>query len=123
MSDEGLGSAADQRQHPRFRVNLTIHIRLSSGELVSGVAVNISKGGLYIEYGAPADPDDEFEMLFDLPFENDFRRVYARAKVIRSVIIGGKDVYGIAFAFTSFAKDTEEVLEQYLDYRSVQQGI
>jgi hypothetical protein len=61
-------------------------------------------------------------MMFDLPFTEDFRRVYARARVVRSVIIGDRDVFGIAFAFIAFGKDTEQVLDQYIELRERRQA-
>ena len=112
---------AEKRVHHRYRVNFSVHIRLSSGDLAKATAVNLSQGGIYIEYGAPADAGLEFEMLFDLPFDDAFRRVSVRAKVVRSVVIGGKDVYGIAFAFTGFGKNTDQLLEKYLELRQLKQ--
>jgi len=107
----------ENRQHQRFRVNLTVFIRLSSGELARAHAVDLSMGGVYIEYGAPADKDKEFEMAFDLPFRDDFQRVLVKAKVVRSIVIGSRNVYGLAFIFTEFAKDTDQVLAKYLELR------
>ena len=112
---------AEKRVHDRYKVNFSVHIRLSSGDLARATAVNLSRGGIYIEYGASADAGLEFDMLFDLPFDDDFRRVYARAKVVRSVVIGDKDVYGIAFVFTGFGKNTDQVLEKYLELRQLKQ--
>lgn len=111
----------EKRLHDRFRVNFSVAIRLSDGDVARARAVNLSLGGIYIEYGSPADEGREFDMLFDLPFDDAFRRVYARAKVVRSVVVGNKHVFGIAFTFTSFAKDTEKVLEKYLELREFKQ--
>ena len=118
---QGAHQGRENRVHVRFRVNFTVHIRLSDGDIAKANAVNLSQGGIYIEYGAPADEGLEFDMLFDLPFDDAFRRVYARVKVVRSVIIGGKDVFGIAFSFTGFGKNTEQVLEKYLELRQLKQ--
>jgi len=109
--------ANENRQHQRFRVNLTVFIRLSSGELARANAVDLSMGGIYIEYGASADKDKVFEMAFDLPFKDDFRRVLVKAKIVRSVVIGSRNMYGLAFLFTEFAKDTDQVLAKYIELR------
>jgi len=108
---------SENRQHQRFRVNLTVFIRLSNGELARANAVDISMGGIYIEYGASADKDKVFEMAFDLPFKDDFRRVLVKAKIVRSIVIGSRNMYGLAFIFTEFAKDTDQVLAKYLELR------
>jgi len=107
----------ESRQHQRFRVNLTVFIRLSNGDLARANAVDLSMGGIYIEYGAPADKDKVFEMAFDLPFKDDFRRVLVKAKIVRSVVIGSRNMYGLAFIFTEFAKETDQVLAKYLELR------
>ena len=107
----------ENRQHQRFRVNLTVFIRLSNGELARANAVDLSMGGIYIEYGASADKDKVFEMAFDLPFKDDFRRVLVKAKIVRSIVIGSRNMYGLAFIFTEFAKDTDQVLAKYLEFR------
>jgi len=107
----------ENRQHQRFRVSLTVFIRLSNGELARANAVDISMGGIYIEYGASADKDKVFEMAFDLPFKDDFRRVLVKAKIVRSIVIGSRNMYGLAFIFTEFAKDTDQVLAKYLEFR------
>ena len=114
-------SDREKRLHTRFRVNFPVHIRLSDGDVARARAVNLSMGGIYIEYGSSADEGREFDMLFDLSFDDGFRRVFVRAKVVRSVIIGGKDVFGIAFSFTRFARDSEQVLEKYLHLRDLKQ--
>jgi len=111
-------SENESRQHQRFRVSLTVFIRLSSGELARANAVDLSMGGIYIEYGAAADKDKVFEMAFDLPFKDDFRRVLVKAKIVRSVVIGGRNMYGLAFLFTEFAQDTDKVLAKYIELRS-----
>lgn len=120
VGQEGNSSeASEKRRHTRYRVSLPVHIRLSSGELARAKAVDISLGGVYIEYGAPAEEGKVFEMLFDLPFATDFQRVYVKSKVVRSVVIGGRHVYGIAFNFVEFARETDKVLEKYLELRGL----
>lgn len=117
MEASDAAPASENRQHQRFKVSLTVFIRLSSGELARAHAVDLSMGGVYIEYGAPADKDKEFEMAFDLPFKDSFQRVLVKAKVVRSIVIGSRNMYGLAFIFTEFAKDSENVLAKYLDLR------
>lgn len=117
----GIKQGRERRKHVRYRVSLPVYIKLSSGELTKATAVDISSGGVYIEYGASADEGKVFEMLFDLPFDNDFQRVYVKAKVVRAFVIGNRNVYGIAFSFIEFARDTENVLNKYLELRSLKQ--
>ena len=112
----------EKRKHVRFRISLPVCIRLSNGDIARAHAVDISLGGIYIEYGAPADAGKVFEMLFDLPFDKDFKRVIVKAEVVRSIVIGGKDVFGIAFMFKEFGKDTEKVLEKYLELRELKRA-
>jgi len=118
VEDSKVSAESDNRQHQRFRINLTVFIRLSNGELARANAVDLSMGGIYIEYGASADKDKVFEMAFDLPFKDDFGRVLVKAKVVRSIIIGNRNMYGLAFIFTEFAKDTDKVLANYLKLRA-----
>jgi len=99
-----------------------VYIRLSDGDVARARAVDLSQGGIYIEYGSPAEEGREFEMMFDLPFTLEFKRVYVKANVIRSVIIGGRDTFGIAFSFTEFARDTDQVLASYLELRGFKQA-
>lgn len=111
----------ERRVHVRYRISLPVYIKLSTGELAKTTAVDISSGGIYVEYGASADEGKVFEMLFDLPFDQDFQRVYVKARVVRSLVIGNRDVYGIAFSFIEFARDTDRVLKKYLELRSLKQ--
>ncbi|MDQ1363943.1 MAG: PilZ protein, partial [Pseudomonadota bacterium] len=92
--NQGAGSevTSENRRHTRYRVNLPVHIKLSTGEVARARAVDISTDSVYVEYGAPADEGKIFEMLFDLPFSSDFRRVYVKGKVVRAVIIGDRNV-------------------------------
>lgn len=123
-SNTGASTAVDEvenkRQHQRFRVSLKVYIRLSDGDVTHAQAIDLSMGGIYIEYGAPADTNKEFEMAFDLPFTSDFRRVYVKARVVRSIVIGSRNIFGLAFVFSEFAKDTDKILEKYLEMRGMQ---
>lgn len=110
----------DKRAYRRFRISLKVFIRLSDGEIAQAQAVDLSMGGIYVEYGAPADVDKEFEMAFDLPFKTEFKRVLVKAKVVRSIVIGSRNVYGLAFVFTEFGKDAEQVLQKYIELRELQ---
>jgi len=112
--------AKDKRRHVRYRVSQKVFIKLSNGEIAQAQAVDLSMGGIYIEYGASADAGMEFDMAFDLPFQTDFKRVFVRAKIVRSIVIGSRNLFGLAFVFTEFAKDSERVLEKYLELRALQ---
>ncbi len=112
----------EKRQHERFRIHVRVAIRLSNGDVAWAQGVDISMGGIFIEYASSAEVGHEFEMLFDLPFQKDFKRVFVKASVVRSTIIGGKDVFGIAFVFNEFAKDTKKVLENYIRFREKQKA-
>jgi hypothetical protein len=116
-------AAIEKRRHTRYRVSLPVHIKLSSGAVAKAKAVDISVSGVYIEYGASAETGKVFDMRFDLPFADDFKQVLVRGEAIRSVVIGGKDVFGIAFNFIEFARETDKVLESYLDLRGIKQGL
>jgi len=109
----------NQRAHERFRINVKALIRLSDGSVVHAQAVDISMGGIYLEYGAPADAGLVFEVAFDLPFTADFKRVIVKARVVRTVMIGSRSLYGLAFVFTEFVKDSEDILEQYMQLRKL----
>ena len=111
---------SNKRSHERFRVSLKVFIRLSDGAIVHAQAVDLSMGGVYLEYGAPADEGKVFDLAFDLPFTTEFKRVLVKARVVRSIVIGSRGLYGLAFVYTEFAKDTDKVLEQYLKLRKTQ---
>jgi len=114
---EEADAASDQRLYERYRVSFKVLIRLSDGEIAHAHAVDLSMGGIYIEYGAPADKGKVFEMAFDLPFADEFMRVFVKARVVRTVVIGSRDLYGMAFVFAEFGKGTDEVLKKYLQQR------
>ena len=120
--EEGSGGELptnEQRVHERFRINLKTLIRLSDGSVTSAQAVDISIGGIYLEYGASADTGKVFELAFDLPFANEFKRVIVKARVVRTVVIGNRGLYGLAFIFTEFATEAEKILEQYMQLRKL----
>jgi len=112
--------ASEQRIHERFRINSKAFIRLSDGGIVQGQAVDISMGGVYIEYGASADEGKVFELAFDLAFTHEFQRVLVKGRVVRCVVIGSRGLFGLAFVFTEFAKETDEILEKYIKLRKQQ---
>lgn len=111
-------AARDKRQYLRYKVSFKVLIRLSGGGVVTAQAVDLSMGGVYIEYGASADVNKEYDIAFDLPFTEEFKRVLVKAEIVRSVVIASRNVYGLALVFTDFANNTDEVLEAYLDMRS-----
>jgi len=119
--DAGSGnikaSTYENRAYERFRVSLKVYIRLSDGSIMRAQAIDVSMGGIYIEYGAPADEGKIFELAFDLPFSNGFKRVLVKAKVVRSIVVGGRSVYGLAFKFIEFGKGTDDILEKYINLR------
>lgn len=117
---QNVVNASEQRVYERFRMNSKAFIRLSDGGVVQGQAVDISMGGIYIEYGAAAEVGKVFELAFDLAFTNDFQRVLVKGRIVRSVVIGSRGVYGLAFVFTEFAKETDKILEKYMEYRKQQ---
>lgn len=112
----------EQRSSIRFRINMSVLVRLSGGDIVRTQGKNISKGGIYVEFEAGADKGDEFDIAFDLPFTDEIKRVTARGRVMRSALIGGKDVYGIGFLFVSFAGESESILDKYLGLREMRHG-
>lgn len=108
------GASRDNRRFERYNVSFTVHIRLSNGEIVDGLAKNISKGGIYIEYGSSAEMGSEFELMFSAAIDEGIERVLARGKVVRSIAIAGRNVFGIAFVFLALHNDSEGVLERFL---------
>ncbi len=109
----------NNRAHERFRINFKTLIRLSDGSVARAQAVDISMGGIYLEYGAAADAGKVFELAFDLPFTAEFKRVMVKARVVRTVVIGNRGLFGLAFVFTEFVNDSEKVLEQYMQLRKL----
>ena len=110
--------AQEQRQYHRYKVSFKVFIRLTEGGFVTAQAVDLSMGGVYIEYGASADVNKEYDLAFDLPFSGEFKRVLVKAKIVRSVVIASRNVYGLACIFGDFAKQSESVLEAYLAQRA-----
>ena len=110
----------NKRLHERFRINCKTLIRLSDGSITQAQAVDVSMGGIYIEYGAPAAAGKVFDLAFDLPFAKEFKRVLVKARVVRSVVIGSRSLYGLAFVYTEFANETDKILEQYMKLRMSQ---
>ncbi len=115
---EDTGARKKAHRQKRVRVNFKVYIRLSAGDVTHAQALDLSQGGIYMEYGAAAEPGKIFHIAFDLPFENEFRRVFVKARVTRSVYIGARGSYGLAFAFTEFAHNTEKDLQAFISKRS-----
>jgi len=111
--------ANEQRIHERFRINLKALIRLSDGSIATAQAVDLSMGGIYLEYGASADAGKVFELAFDLPLSSDFKRVIVKAQVVRTVVIGNRGLYGLAFVFKEFAAGAEKNLKEYMELRKL----
>lgn len=76
-------------------------------------------GGAYVEYGAPAEKGKVFELAFDLAFTKGFKRILVKACVARSIVIGGRGIYGLGFIFVEFHRDTDKVLEAYIKLRQL----
>ena len=110
--------AREQRQYHRYKVSFKVFVRLSGGDIVTAQAVDLSMGGVYIEYGASADVDKEYDIAFDLALSGEFKRVIVKAKIVRSVVVASRNVYGLALVFTDFARNTDKVLEEYLELRA-----
>jgi len=120
--EEGPGEELptnEQRVSERFRINLKTLIRLSDGSVATAQAVDISIGGIYLEYGASADVGKVFELAFDLPLTDGFKQVVVKAQLVRTVVIGSRGLYGLMFVFTKFASAGEKVLEQYIQLRKL----
>jgi len=79
-------------------------------------------GGIYVEYGAPADIDTVFSMAFDLQFAHEFKKILVKARVVRTIVIGSRNMYGMAFVFTELAEGAKEVLDKYLKLRGLKAG-
>ena len=109
--------AVNKRVHERYKINFKAFIRLSDGSIAQAQAVDLSMGGIYVEYGAPADEGKVFDLAFDLAFSSDFKRVLVKARVVRSVVIGSRSLYGLAFVFTEFGNQTDKILEEYMKFR------
>ena len=123
MSEDAAGgsdtssSASNKRLFRRTKVSFKVFIRLSEGGVVTAQAIDLSMGGVYVEYGASADVNKEYDLAFDLAFTEGFKRVLVKARIVRSVIIASRNLYGLALVFTEFVNGTDEVLEAYLDLR------
>ncbi|MCW8934642.1 MAG: PilZ domain-containing protein [Gammaproteobacteria bacterium] len=113
-------STMNKRLDERFRINFKVFIRLSDGSIVQAQAVDISMGGIYIEYAASADVGKVFDLAFDLPLTNDFKKVFVKARVVRSVVLGSRSLYGLAFVYTEFVNETDKILEKYMKLRKLQ---
>ncbi len=81
--------------------------------------IDISMGGAYMEYGASAEEGKMFELAFDLAFMTTFKRVFVKACVVRSVVIGGRGLFGLGFVFVEFHNDTDKILEEYIESRQL----
>jgi len=110
-------TAKDKRRFIRVRVSFDITIRCSDGRLTHARGVDLSEGGLYAEYASSAEKGRVLDMFFDLPFAKDFKRVFVKAEVVRSVVIGNRDVFGIAFNFIQFARHSDVILQKYIEIR------
>lgn len=119
MIDINKEVSAEHRKHERYHVNLKTYIRLSDGSVTHAQTIDISMGGAYLEYGAPAEEGKVFELAFDLVFMNEFKRVLVKACVVRSVVIGGRELFGLGFAFLAFHNDTDKILEEYIQLRQL----
>ena len=75
------------------------------------------KEGVYVEYGTSAEEGKEFDLMFELLIKGVFKRVMVKGRVVRSIMIAGRGVYGLAFVFKGFEKETDKVLKEYIEHR------
>ncbi len=113
------GKGKEQRAALRYRVNFKVYIRRGVGDVTYGQAHNLSMKGIYLDYDEPARSGKILHMAFDLPIRSEFRRIFARARVMRAVFSGKKEAYELALNFTEFAKDTEKYLSEYCRLREL----
>jgi len=116
-------AAKDKRRFTRVRVSLDVTIRCTDGRLTHARAVDLSEGGMYVEYESSAEQGRVLDMFFDLPFAQDFKRIYVKGEVVRAVVIGNRDVFGIAFNFIQFARQSDLFLQKYIEIRGTKTGM
>lgn len=102
----------DLRHYPRVSVTRPVRIRTSSGAVVQARMVNISQGGVAVQYEAPAELGATLELSFTLTVrgrEVDFHeRCIAQYNYLSS---GG---YIIGFQFAALDAGIRETLREFV---------
>ncbi len=109
----GRSNGAEQRQHPRYPVNLDVKIQGFDGETVRGTLKDICLGGVYIT-NIDRDTQDKikkgqsFTLLLKLLLDGAQERLAISSKAVRIVD------EGIGFRFDHTAPEVTDTIERYI---------
>ncbi len=98
----------EKRRHKRISLSLPVVIR-SGGRLLPAMALNISKGGMYLKVDDKIEKNTPVEVTFDLDEEN--RDISLSGTVAR---IERKPECFIGVQFLNFFSSSHKTLREYL---------
>lgn len=109
----------ERRASPRIKIRFKVGVLLSSGDVHYVWTYDISLGGMQLLSEYSADADDVLRVFFSaLDAETDeYVRVYARIRVIRSVYDGSERCFRIGVEFVDFEGNGRTLYNRYLDSR------
>ncbi|NLE92135.1 MAG: PilZ domain-containing protein [Elusimicrobia bacterium] len=119
----------ERRKEKRMHVSLPVKLVFSKKEELSGVTVNISRLGSYIEVSRQFDSGAELDVTLEIPDYGQDKKsggqVRCNGTVFRCDLRegpGAEPFYGIGVFFTSFAsREERERLSKYVDFLIVKE--
>lgn len=109
----------ERRASPRVKIRFKVGVMLSSGGVHYVWTYDISLGGMQLLSEYSADAGDVLPVFFSaLDTETDeYVRVMARVRVVRTVYDGSENCFRIGVEFVDFDGDGRTVYNRYLDSR------
>ncbi|HLU67807.1 MAG TPA: PilZ domain-containing protein [Kofleriaceae bacterium] len=106
----------DQRIFPRYAVEAHVELVASSGDVISGVSRNLSRGGLCLESGEEVPAGEEVDVRITLVFDVDRTSEPLRlpARVVWCTPLGDAHQIGTQFRPLTFEQST--YLDMFLRY-------
>jgi c-di-GMP-binding flagellar brake protein YcgR len=102
----------DLRRYPRVPVTRPVRIRTSGGVVVQARMVNISQGGVAVQYEAPAEIGAKLELSFSLVVRGREVEFHERCSAQYNYLSSGG--YIIGFQFVALDTDARETVREFV---------
>jgi len=122
-----IPGVSDRRQTPRYKIELSVDMVLTDGNILSVTTRNISSSGLQIicdtwitDKIEPRGIQNhsvshiQIKAVTDLPIGEDSKKLYTNCRIM-SVQRLSQNKYMLNLAFIDFENGTEQTLDRFLD--------
>jgi len=109
----------ERRASPRIKIRQKVGVMLSSGDVHYVWTYDISLGGMQLLSEYSADTGDVLRIFFSVldTATDEYVRVMARVRVVRSVYDGSERCFRIGVEFVDFEGHGRDLYHGYLDSR------